>query len=132
MFAGFGAPDTVETSRGETGSVVIEECTLDYRCTISEFAKSDFCRDNILLENLKVSLYTMGVGVLTVPQPRQITFPEAVSSSIFVGLGQFGQLYAIFVDEILVSLYLGLLMDGIQAEESYLSSAEKIGHFRVR
>ena len=40
-------------------------------------------------------MHLMTSGI-TVPQPRQMTFPEAVSSSIFVGLGQIGQLYAIF------------------------------------
>jgi hypothetical protein len=34
-------------------------------------------------------------GEPTVPHPRQITLPDAVSSSIFVGPGHVGQVYDI-------------------------------------
>jgi hypothetical protein len=36
-----------------------------------------------------------GMGLNTVPQPRQMTLPEAVSSSIFVGFGHTGHEYDI-------------------------------------
>jgi hypothetical protein len=96
LFARLGSPEPCDATGCKTSSVVVKHGSLNDRCAISHLAETDFCGDDIFFEDLGLALRG---GQSTVPHPRQIMFPEAVSSSIFVGLGQVRQLYAMIKND---------------------------------
>jgi hypothetical protein len=88
LFAGFSAPSSHAAADSKTSSVVVEHGALDDGGSISQLAESDFCGNDIFFKDLFINNTR---GESTVPHPRQMTLPEAVSSSILVGLGHIGQ-----------------------------------------
>jgi hypothetical protein len=91
LLAGLGAESHAGTG-SETRVVMVEKGSLDDGGAVAQFAETHFCGDYIFLKDLMPLVkaagrrrFEEGMGRDTVPHSRQITFPEAVSSSIFVG-----------------------------------------------
>jgi hypothetical protein len=88
LFAGFGAPCSHSATDSKPSSVIVEHSALDNGSSISQLPETDFRGNDIFFKDLlSITIAERN----TVPQPRQMTLPEAVSSSIFVGLGHIGQ-----------------------------------------